>query len=136
MRPLLFQGRLMTYRAPISDMVFSILHEAGPVHGPAEGLYPELEDGVLEATLTEAAKIAENVLAPLNRVGDLEGAKLEGDVVRTVAGWPAAYRQWREGGWNAVAAPLEHGGMDLPILLNAACAEMWNASNMAFALCP
>jgi acyl-CoA dehydrogenase len=136
MWPLLFQGRLMTYRAPISDMVFSILHEAGLVHGLAEGLYPELEDGVLEATLTEAAKIAENVLAPLNRVGDLEGAKLEGDVVRTVAGWPAAYRQWREGGWNAVAAPLEHGGMDLPILLNAACAEMWNASNMAFALCP
>ncbi|MGO9684134.1 MAG: acyl-CoA dehydrogenase family protein, partial [Beijerinckiaceae bacterium] len=126
----------MTYRAPISDMRFSMLHEAGLAQGLAAGLYPELEGGTLDATLTEAAKLAENLLAPLNRVGDLQGAKLDGDVVQTAPGWPAAYRQWREGGWGAVAAPVEHGGMGLPVLVNAACAEMWNAANMAFALCP
>ena len=126
----------MTYRAPISDMRFSMLHEAGLARGLAAGLYPELEGGTLDATLTEAAKLAENLLAPLNRVGDLQGAKLDGDVVQTAPGWPAAYRQWREGGWGAVAAPVEHGGMGLPVLVNAACAEMWHAANMAFALCP
>jgi acyl-CoA dehydrogenase len=117
-------------------MTFSMLHEAGLARGLAEGLYPELDDGTLEATLAEAAKIAENVLAPLNRVGDLQGAKLAGNEVRTAPGWPTAYRQWCEGGWNAVAAPVDHGGMGLPVLVNIACAEMWNASNMAFALCP
>jgi acyl-CoA dehydrogenase len=119
-----FRGSLMTYRAPISDMIFAMLHEAGLAQGLAAGLYPELED------------VAENVLAPLNRAGDLQGVKLDGDRVQTVAGWPAAYRQWREGGWNAVAAPVDYGGMGLPVLVNAACAEMWNAANMAFALCP
>jgi acyl-CoA dehydrogenase len=126
----------MTYRAPISDMTFSILHEAGLVEGIAAGLYPELDGGMLDATLTEAAKLAENLLAPLNRIGDLHGAKLDGDVVHTAPGWPAAYRQWREGGWGAVAASVDYGGMGLPVLVNAACAEMWNAANMAFALCP
>ncbi len=126
----------MTYRAPISDMRFSILHEAGLLQGLAAGLYPELEGGTLDATLTEAAKLAENILAPLNRVGDLQGARLDGGVVHTAPGWPAAYRQWREGGWGSLAAPVEYGGMGLPVLVNAACAEMWNASNMAFALCP
>ncbi len=126
----------MSYRAPISDMRFSILHEAGLLQGLAAGLYPELDGGTLDATLTEAAKLAENILAPLNRIGDLQGARLDGHVVQTAPGWPAAYRQWREGGWGAVAASVEYGGMGLPILVNAACAEMWNASNMAFALCP
>ena len=126
----------MTYRAPLSDMMFAMLHEAGLGRGLAEGLYPDLEGGTLEATLGEAAKVAETLLAPLNRVGDKEGAKLDGDVVRTAPGWPAAYRQWREGGWNAVAAPADFGGLGLPVLVNAACSEMWNSANMAFSLCP
>jgi acyl-CoA dehydrogenase len=126
----------MNYRAPISDMIFSMLHEAGLAEALAEGLFPELEEGTLDATLLEAGKIAETLLAPLNRVGDREGVKLEGDVVRTSSGWREAYRQWREGGWNAVAAPLDHGGMGLPVIVNAACAEMWNAANTAFGLCP
>jgi len=126
----------MTYSAPISDMTFAMLEEAGLSRGLAEGLYPELEGGTLDATLAEAAKLAETLLAPLNRLGDREGAKLEGDAVRTAPGFRAAYQQWRDGGWNAVAAPVDHGGMGLPVLVNIACAEMWNASNMAFGLCP
>jgi Acyl-CoA dehydrogenases len=57
-------------------------------------------------------------------------------VVKTSPGWSEAYAQWVESGWNSVTASPDHGGMGLPHLINAACTEMWNAANMAFALCP
>ena len=126
----------MSYRAPLSDILFTMVHAGGLDEGIASGLYPDLADGAAQALLDEAAKFAENRLAPINRDGDLHGAKLENGVVRTAPGWRDAYAQWIEGGWNAVIAPEEWGGMGLPLLLNAALTEMWNSANMAFALCP
>ncbi|WP_026606231.1 acyl-CoA dehydrogenase [Methylocapsa acidiphila] len=126
----------MSYRAPVSDIIFSMTHEAGLGEGMADGLYADLDDGFLEATLREAGKFAENILAPLNRAGDKDPARLELGEVRTTPGWPAAYKQWIAGGWNAITAPADYGGMALPALLNTACIEIWNSANMAFALCP
>ena len=126
----------MAYRAPVADMLFTMTHAAGLARGIESGLYHDLADGALEALLEEAAKFAENRLAPLNRVGDQSGAKLEGDRVTTAPGWRDAYAQWVEGGWNSVLGVPEFGGMGLPTLANAAFTEMWNAANMAFALCP
>lgn len=126
----------MAYRAPVADMLFTMTHAAGLRDGIDTGLYHDLADGALEALLDEAAKFAENRLAPLNRDGDKVGAKLTGDVVTTAPGWREAYAQWVEGGWNAVLGSPDHGGMGLPSIANAAFTEMWNASNMAFALCP
>src|SRR5947209_2351573 len=126
----------MTYRVPVSDMIFTMDHAAGLAAGIEGGLYAELADGVAEATLEEAAKLAEGVLAPLNRTGDLQGARLADGVVTTTPGWREAYKQWSEGGWNGVTASEHHGGMGLPVLLGVACTEIWTSANMAFALCP
>ncbi|MCC9625554.1 acyl-CoA dehydrogenase C-terminal domain-containing protein [Thalassospira sp. MA62] len=99
--------------------------------------FGDVSDDLVDAILQEAAKFASGILAPLNRVGDQEGAKLLPDgTVRTPEGWSGAYQQFCEGGWQGVAAPESEGGMGLPILIGAAVAEMWQSANMAFALCP
>ena len=104
----------MTYRVPVSDMIFTMDHAAGLAAGVDSGLYAELADGIAQATLEEAAKLAEGVLTPLNRTGDLQGARLKDGVVTTTPGWREAYKQWSEGGWNGVTASEHHGGMGLP----------------------
>jgi alkylation response protein AidB-like acyl-CoA dehydrogenase len=76
------------------------------------------------------------VLAPLNRIGDENGIKLDAGQVTTAPGWPDAYRRWTAAGWNAVSGPEAFGGQGLPLAINAACTEIWSASNIAFGLCP
>jgi acyl-CoA dehydrogenase len=76
------------------------------------------------------------VLAPLNTIGDEHGIKLDGGNVTTAPGWPDAYRRWTEAGWNAVSGPEAFGGQGLPLAINAACTEIWSASNISFGLCP
>ena len=126
----------MAYRAPVTDMVFLMNAAAGLEAGIADGTYADLADGMAEATLNEAAKFAENVIGPLNRGGDQVGAKWKDGVVTTAPGWPDAYRQFVEGGWQSVTGGPDHGGMGLPQALLAACLDMWSAANMAFMLGP
>lgn len=126
----------MSYRAPVSDMLSTMRHVAGLDRLIADGLVPELEGGVAEAVLDEAAKFANDVIAPLNRVGDLNGSKLKDGAVTTPPGWKEAYKAWAEAGWNALPAPEAYGGQGLPTLLQSACIEMWNSAAFAFALGP
>ncbi len=126
----------MTFRAPVDDLLFVMTHGAGLGEGVESGLYPDLDDGMAATLLAEAGKFAESVIAPINRAGDAHGASLANGVVTTAPGWVEAYGHWREGGWNGVCAPLEHGGMGLPHLLQAACLDLWNGANMAFTLAP
>src|SRR5712692_8065730 len=126
----------MTYRAPVADIAFALKHAAG--FGPAleEGLYGDLAEDLVAAVLEEAGKFATDILGPLNPVGDRHGASLADGVVTTAPGWKEAYRAWAQAGWNALAAPTQWGGQDLPHALNAACIEMWNSAAMAFGLGP
>jgi butyryl-CoA dehydrogenase len=126
----------MTYRAPLSDILFTMNHAAGLAEGIESGLYGDLADGFAETILGEAAKFAENVLAPLNRVGDTIGARFKNGSVTTAPGWREAYEKWVESGWNGITAPQEFGGMGLPHLLDAACLEMFSGANTAFGLAP
>ncbi len=126
----------MTYRAPQDDILFAMTHAAGMAQGIASGIYADLADGAAAAVLEEASKLAEGVLAPINRAGDEHGASLKDGVVTTAPGWVDAYKIWREGGWSGVVAPPEFGGMGLPHLLNTACLEVWTSANMAFMLGP
>ncbi|MGJ0453753.1 MAG: acyl-CoA dehydrogenase family protein [Methylocystis sp.] len=126
----------MTYRAPLDDILLALRLAAGEGAIEPGGAYGDLADGVAEQTLTEAAKFAEQILLPLDRIGDRVGATYANGAVTTPPGWREAYAQWKEGGWNAIAAGENYGGLDLPALLNAGCTEIWNAANMAFAVCP
>src|SRR5215831_11148908 len=126
----------MTYRAPISDMLLSLNHGAGLKAAMDAGHYGDFDGDIVAAVLEEAGKFATDVLAPLNKVGDEHGIKLDAGKVTTAPGWPDAYKRWTEGGWNAVSGPEAFGGQGLPLAINAACTEIWSASNIAFGLCP
>jgi acyl-CoA dehydrogenase len=126
----------MTYRAPINDMLLALHHGAGLQAAVAAGHYGDFDSDIAAAVLEEAGRFASDVLAPLNRIGDENGIKLENGQVTTAPGWPDAYKRWTEAGWNAVSGSEAFGGQGLPLAINAACTEIWSASNMAFGLCP
>jgi alkylation response protein AidB-like acyl-CoA dehydrogenase len=126
----------MTYRAPIQDMLLSLHHGAGLQAAVQAGHYGDFDAEITAAVLEEAGRFATDVLAPLNTVGDKNGIRLADGRVTTAPGWPEAYRRWTEAGWNAVSGPEAFGGQGLPLAVNAACTEIWSASNIAFGLCP
>ena len=96
----------------------------------------EVTANVVDAILEEAGKFASGVLSPLNASGDQEGARWQDGAVITAAGWQAAYRQFVEGGWNALSCDPVYGGHGLPRLVSTLVEEMWNGANVSFALCP
>ena len=126
----------MTYQAPLADMGFALKFGAGLLPVLEEGLFGDLTMDDIEAVLTEAGRMAGEVIAPLDRVGDRVGATFKDGTVVTAPGWKEAYRGWCKGGWNGLASPSEWGGQGLPQVVNAACTEMWNGASMAFGLGP
>ena len=124
------------YAAPLSDITFVLQDVVGlPAIAELPG-FEEATPDLAASILEEAGKIAADVLAPLNRVGDTVGAKWEDGTVTVAPGWQEAWDALVEGGWNGLPYSAEFGGMGLPHVLNLAVQEMWQASNMAFALCP
>ena len=124
------------YTAPIRDITFVLDEVVGlPAIASLPG-YEEATPDLVGSILEEAGKIAADVLAPLNRVGDQVGAKWEDGAVTCAPGWKDAWNALVEGGWNGLPFPADFGGMGLPEVLNLAVQEMWQSSNMAFALCP
>jgi alkylation response protein AidB-like acyl-CoA dehydrogenase len=124
------------YRAPLKDLQFVIhelLDESAVQACPAFADYsPELADAILG----EAAKFAENVLDPLYKSADREGARWTPEGVVTPQGFKAAYKQFAEGGWSGLRAPQDHGGQGAPSFIGTAVEELWSASNLSFKLCP
>jgi len=126
----------MTFRAPVADIAFTLRHAAGFDAAVADGLYDDLGNDVVDAVLAEAGRFATEAIAPLNRIGDQQGAAFANGAVTMPPGWKETYLAWAGAGWNGLAAPAEWGGQDLPHALNAACLEMWNAASMAFGIGP
>jgi acyl-CoA dehydrogenase len=126
----------MTYQAPLADMGFALKYGAQLLPALREGFFGDLSMDDVDAVLVEAGRMAADIIAPLNRVGDQIGATFKDGVVTTAPGWKEAYDSWRKGGWNGLTAPAEWGGQELPQVLNAACVEMWNAASMAFGVGP
>ena len=119
------------YRAPLADMNFLLTHVI-----PLAALGRDDLDGMTEAILGEAAKLAEGVLGPINWSGDQNGATWNNGVVTTASGFKDAYAQYCQGGWNAVPFDPVFGGQGLPWLLSFPVQEMWQSANMSFGLCP
>ena len=126
----------MSYRAPLQDFHFLMEHVAGLDAVRATDRFAEASADLCSAIVTEAGKLCEDVLAPLNRAGDLEGAKLENGVVRTAPGFVEAYKALAEGGWTAINAHPDHGGMGLPLTLTTAVNEMMAGACLALQLNP
>lgn len=124
------------YLAPIQDLQFA-LQELADLNGIGElPGYEETTPDVVNAILEEAGAFAAEVISPINRTGDLEGARLESGHPRMPAGWKDAYAQFVRGGWNGLSVSAALGGQNLPRVVAAAVDEMWNGASVAFALLP
>ena len=126
----------MTYRSPVADILFSLQAVAGLPEMIGSNLHGDFDWETISSVIEEAGRFATDEIAPLNRSGDVTGARYENGVVTMPAGFGDVYRRWAEAGWGGVSAPAEFGGMGLPHLVNVACTEIWNGASMAFALCP
>ena len=126
-----------SYKAPIEDVNF-LLNDVFQIdrYNNLAG-FSDASADVREAILGEAAKFAEEVLQPLNRVGDLEGCVRHDDgSVTTPKGFKEAFRQFADGGWLGLSAPAEFGGQGLPVTLTQTVAEFQTSANMAFGMYP
>ncbi len=119
------------YNAPAKDMHY-LLHDVLKVSEAGIPGYEELEPDFTSAVLEEAGKLARDVLAPLNAVGDREGCRMENGVVYTPTGFKAAFEQMKEGGWTGLDCDPEYGGQGMPYVLGTAVGEMFVSANMAF----
>jgi len=117
----------MTYAAPLADMRLVL---------DTFGKLPSEAAEIADAVLSEAAKFAENEIAPLNQPGDRIGSVLENGSVRTPPGFRETYRKFVDGGWNGLTCEPELGGQGLPLALAVPLTEMWNSACMGWALCP
>ena len=125
-----------SYKAPLADIRF-LLEDVLDV-GQLASL-PTYEDATPEmilSVLEEAGRVCEEVLFPLNQSGDQEGCRLEDGVVRSPAGFPEAYRAYREGGWTAMTADPAYGGQGLPHLTRYVLDEMLCSANLSFSMYP
>jgi len=127
---------MTTYVAPVRDMRFVIeeLADISAVRGLAA--FEEITPDLVEAVLEEGSRLAQEVLAPLNKIGDLQGSKIVDGQVQVADGFSDAYAKFVEGGWPGMKFKPEIGGQGLPSLVAGALEEMWQSANMAFALCP
>jgi alkylation response protein AidB-like acyl-CoA dehydrogenase len=125
----------MTFKAPLDHMRFA-LESLGAFDQLARtGAFPEFSDELTEAVLAEAGRFAAEVLAPLDAVGDRQGARRVKGAVVTPKGFSEAYRQFAAGGWCGLAGPPAFGGQGLPRVLGTATQELWYAANVSFSLC-
>jgi alkylation response protein AidB-like acyl-CoA dehydrogenase len=124
----------MTYRAPVRDISFA-LKAAGHAAMAAQG-FPGLDEETVEAVLAAAGAFATSELAPLNRIGDVEGARYANGAVTAAPGFAEAFKAFAAGGWTGLSADPEYGGQGLSKTLDIAVMEMVSGANMAFGLCP
>jgi acyl-CoA dehydrogenase len=126
-----------TYKAPLEDYLFllnDVFHIDRYSNLPG---FSDLSPDILGSTLEEAAKLCEQVIAPLNRVGDIQGCTRHDDgSVTTPTGFKDAFRQLASGGWMAMSAPAEYGGQNLPNVMSNVVAEFLGSANLAFSMYP
>ncbi len=126
----------MPYRVPLNDFSFLFDHVVDLDSVRGTELFAEAGKDLTSAILTEAARLCEDVLAPLQRPGDENPAHLENGVVRTSPGFAEGYRAIAEGGWIGMAAPTEYGGMGLPQTLTTAVNDMMASACLSLQLNP
>jgi len=125
----------MTYKAPTAEQRF-VLDTIADLPGLAAlPDYANTTPDLVDAILDEAGKLAANVFAPLNSVGDKTHARLSDGVVTLPPGFAEAYKLYQDGGWAGLGVPERFGGQGLPFVVAVAVQEQLTSANMAFALC-
>jgi 3-(methylthio)propanoyl-CoA dehydrogenase len=117
-------------------MQFAVRELAGMAEVSALPPFGEMNAELAQQVLEEAAKFAREVLDPLNRAGDRQGARLADGEVTAPPGFKEAYRRFIEAGWNGLAGQPQYGGQGLPHVVATAVQEIWKSANMALCLCP
>jgi len=124
------------FKAPLKDMMFNVEHLAGLSDIAQLPGFEEAGLDTAQAVLEESARFSEEVLSPLNWIGDQQPARLDNGVVTTTPGFKEAFEQFGAGGWQGIQHPEAYGGAGLPKLIATPCIEMLNSANVSFALCP
>ncbi len=124
-----------SYTAPVKDLQF-VLHDLLKVSEQDIPGFADLDADFTGAVLEEAGKVASEVLAPLNVVGDTEGCVLENGIVRTPKGFKEAFQQLKDGGWTSMDCDEAHGGQGLPYVMHTAAQELLVSANMALQMYP
>jgi len=124
------------YQAPLNDLRF-VLNELLRAPQLAElPRYAEFSAELADSVLDEAARFGEQVLAPINALGDQRGAQYRDGGVHMPEEFRDAYAKFIAAGWPQLSAPADRGGQGAPLVLAVACEEIWFGSNLAFMLCP
>ena len=126
---------MSVYIAPLREMLFAMKEVGGLDAICAQPDHEETTPDLVEAILQEAANYAAGVLDPLNRPGDVQGARWHDGRVTPADGFREAWASFCENAWNGMPAATEWGGQGLPTLVSTAVLEMWKSSNLAFSLC-
>jgi alkylation response protein AidB-like acyl-CoA dehydrogenase len=124
------------YRAPIRDLRFVLDELLGVASLAALPRYHEFSTELAASVIDEAARFAQDVLAPINRLGDSIGARFHDGAVQMPAQFRSAYKQFIDGGWTQLTAAPEFGGQGAPLVLAVAVEEIGFGANVAFMLCP
>jgi acyl-CoA dehydrogenase len=124
------------YEAPLIRIKEALEQAARHSGFTPTALQEELLGETSDAVLAGAARMARDVLSPLNRPGDSQGAQLSAAGVISASGFAEAWKKFCADGWPALAAPLAWDGQALPMLISAATTEIWGGANLAFAMLP
>ena len=126
----------MPYRSPITDFRFIMDHVVGFDQVAATERFADATPDMCEAILTEAAKLSDEVLAPLQKSGDQHPAVLENGVVRTSPGFGDGFKAIAKGGWIGISASPDNGGMGLPLTLATTVNDMMAGACLSLQLNP
>ncbi len=128
----------MAYQAPVKEMMFVMNHLAGISQVASLPSFADagIDSEIAVSILSESAKFAQEVVAPLNWTGDQQPSQLKDGYVITSPGFKEAFEQYVTAGWQGMTHSQEYGGQGLPKLIATACQEMINSANLSFSLCP
>ncbi len=122
-----------SYSPPTKDMKF-ILESVLRVYETDIPGYKDIDSDFIAAVLNESGKLAQNVMTPLNSIGDTDGCTYENGVVRTPKGFKEAFEELKTGGWTGLDCDPDYGGQGLPIVVASAVTEIFSSANMAFSM--
>lgn len=126
----------MSYRAPVDEYMFLFAHVVGLDQVAGTDRFGDAGQDTVKAVLSEAGKMCEEILAPLQRAGDMHPARLEHGVVRTSPGFADGWKAIADGGWVSIAADPAHGGMGLPMAVTSAVNEMMSSACLSLQIAP